>query len=151
METTVTWTGLIVTVVVAVLSSSGLFALIQFLINRHDKKNDKMKELKDSIDSMKNDMVERDEKFSKSIDSIMEKITHDIVVQARIRILRANDELRQGSKHSYEYFRQLHQDITEYEQYCRNHPEFKNNEAVNSIEYINRVYQESLDTNNFLG
>lgn len=151
METTVTWTGLIVTIVVAVLSSSGLFALIQFLINRHDKKNDKFKELKDSIDSMKDDMVERDKKFSKSIDSIMEKITHDIVVQARIRILRANDELRQGSKHSYEYFRQLHQDITEYEQYCRNHPEFKNNEAINSIAYINRVYQESLDTNNFLG
>lgn len=150
MGTTVTWTGLIITVIAAVLGSSGLFALIQFLINRHDKKHDKFEELKNSIDSMKNSMVERDEKFSKSIDSLMDKITHDIVVQSRIRILRANDELRQGSKHSYEYFRQLHQDITEYEQYCRNHPEFKNNEAVNSIEYINRVYQESLDTNNFL-
>ena len=151
METTVTWTGLIVTVVVAVLSSSGLFALIQFLINRHDKKNDKMKELKESVDNLSNTIIKNDKKFTESIDALAGQIEHSRVVQSRIRILRANDELRQGSKHSYEYFRQLHQDITEYEQYCRNHPEFKNNEAINSIEYINRVYQESLDTNNFLG
>lgn len=151
METTVTWTGLIFTVVAAVLGSSGLFTLIQFLISRHDKKNDKTEELKKSINDLKNSMVESDKKFSESIDALAGQVEHSRVVQSRIRILRANDELRQGSRHSYEYFRQLHQDITEYEQYCRNHPEFKNNEAVNSIEYINRVYQESLDTNNFLG
>ena len=54
METTVTWTGLIVTVVAAVLGSSGLFTLIQFLISRHDKKNDKTEELIEKRMSVQN-------------------------------------------------------------------------------------------------
>ena len=95
-------------------------------------------------------MSEMKDNFRNDIDSVKDNIAKTSAIQARIQILRANDELRQDVHHSYEYFRQLHQDITDYESYCDSHPEFKNNEAVNSIEYINRVYQDCLDRHNFL-
>lgn len=46
-------TGIIVTVICSVLGSTGLFSLVQYLINRHDKKNDDLKEIKNDIISIK--------------------------------------------------------------------------------------------------
>lgn len=152
-----TATELIVTIISTVVGSTGLFTFIQYLISRKDKKIEKLDGLKKSIDDLKNDisklsndMSEMKNRFKIDIDNVGDKIEKSQAIQARIRILRANDEMRQDVHHSYEYFRQLHQDITEYENYCNAHPEFKNNEAVNSIEYINKVYQECLASHNFL-
>lgn len=148
---------IILAVVAAVFGSTGLFTFIQYLISRKDKKDDKLDGLKRGIDELKQDILSiKDEmkdmkyKTSKEFFSINDKIDRNNALQCRVRILRANDEMRQDVHHSYEYFRQLHQDITTYENYCTSHPEFKNNEAVNSIEYINRIYQDCLDSNNFL-
>lgn len=145
------------TLVGAVFGSTGLFTFIQYLINRKDKNNDKLDGLQQSMDGLKvdisdlrDDMNNMKEGFRSDIEGLTDKIDRSQAIQARIRILRANDEMRQNVQHSYEYFRQLHQDITEYENYCATHPEFKNNEAINSIEYINRIYQDCLDGNNFL-
>ena len=147
----------IVSLVVAVFSSTGLFTFIQYLITRKDSKNQKLDDLQKSMDSLKQDIanlhkeVDNMKSDSKAdFDLINDNINKTNAIQARIRILRANDELRQDMPHSYEYFRQIHQDITDYTQYCDSHPTFKNNEAVSSIEYINKVYQESLEANNFL-
>lgn len=141
----------------SIAGSSGIFTFIQFLINRKDTKDKKLDDLKEGMENldkkisdMRNDMTDMQSRFQKDIDGLNKKIDENYVIQSRIRILRANDEMRQDVHHSYEYFRQLHQDITEYEQYCKDHPEFKNNEAVNSIEYINRVYQDCLSKNSFL-
>ena len=141
---------IILAIFATIVGSSSLFAFIQFLVTRKDKKDDQMKDLQKIIEGLRTDIHNNDVAFKKSLDDLAFQVAKSTVIQCRIRILRANDELRQGSYHSYEYFRQLHQDITDYEQYCAEHPEFKNNEAVNSIEYINRVYQECLDKNNFL-
>lgn len=147
----------IITIISAVIGSTGLFTFIQYLISRKDKKNDKLDGLKKSIDELKtdisdlsSDMSKMQSRFQIDISNLGDKIEKSQAIQARIRILRANDEMRQDIHHSYEYFHQLHQDITEYENYCQSHPEFKNNEAVNSIEYINKIYQECLASHNFL-
>ena len=147
---TVSTAELIVAVIVAVLGSSGLFAFIQFLVTRKDKKNDKISGLQKAVEDLKSTIEENDNKFHQAIDALTAQMEKSSVIQARIRILRSTDEIRKGVQHSYEYFRQLNQDITEYEQYCTANPNFKNNEAVNSIEYINKVYQSCLDSNNFL-
>ena len=147
---TVSTAELIVAVIVAVLGSSGLFAFIQFLVTRKDKKNDKISGLQKAVEDLKSTIEENDNKFHQAIDALTAQMEKSSVIQARIRILRSTDEIRKGAQHSYEYFRQLNQDITEYEQYCTANPNFKNNEAVNSIEYINKVYQSCLDSNNFL-
>lgn len=147
----------LVTIISTVIGSSGLFALIQFLISRKDKHNERLENLQTSINDVKtdisnlaSDITSLKEATSLDIQNLSDKISRGHVIQARIRILRANDELRSNVRHSFEYFRQLHQDITDYENYCATHPDFKNNEAVNSIAHINSVYQELLATNNFL-
>jgi len=150
-------TTIILTIVGACLGSQGLFAFLQYLFSRKDKKNDKIDivqksidELKKTVDVIKAEMENMRKNFKSDIDDVIDKIDRNQAIEARIRILRANDEMRQDVHHSYEYFKQLHSDITEYEKYCSKHPDFKNNEAINSIEYINRVYQECLNSNNFL-
>lgn len=147
----------VIAIVGSITGSAALFGFIQFLISRKDKKNEKLESIqkditsiKTSITELKSDLVTVQNSFRSDLETVTDLIDKTNAIQSRIRILRANDEMRQDVHHSYEYFRQLHQDITEYELYCTNHPEFKNNEAVNSIEYINRVYQDCLESHNFL-
>ena len=142
--------NILLAIVLAILGSSGVFAFIQFLISRRDTKDKKLDDITKDIKSLKDDIQEMKSQFSDDISKLDDKLERSQAIQARIRILRCNDELRQNIHHSYEYFRQTHSDITYYENYCLAHPGFKNNEAVNSIEYINRVYQDCLDSNNFL-
>lgn len=153
----VSTSSVLITVVCSVIGSSGMFAFVQFLINRKDKKDDKLDGLKEDIQGLKENIQDvRDDidvmkrEFHTSIQGVQDEVAKNAAIQSRIRILRANDEMRQNVHHSYEYFRQLHSDITEYEAYCLTHPEFKNNEAVNSIDYINKVYQKCLEENDFL-
>lgn len=150
-------TQIVVSLIVAVFGSTGLFTFIQYLITRKDSKDQKLDDLKEAIEDIKSDISKLHDEVdslknstNEDIETIKDNIDKCSAIQARVRILKANDDLRQDRRHSYEYFRQLHQDITDYEQYCHDHPEFENNEAVNSIAFINKVYQECLDTNNFL-
>ena len=69
---------------------------------------------------------------------------------ARYRILRFNDELLHGTRHSKEHFDQVLGDITSYESYCAGHPEYENNKAVLAIQHIKRIYQQCITENDFL-
>lgn len=71
-------------------------------------------------------------------------------VAARIRILRFGDEIYQGTMHSKEHFDQTLDDITDYEQYCISHPDFKNNKTTVTIQTIQETYQKCLEKHNFL-
>jgi hypothetical protein len=69
---------------------------------------------------------------------------------ARRRILRASDELRLGIEHSHEYFRDVLSDISFYDNFCREHPQFKNMQAVAAISFVTETYQKCLKENKFL-
>ena len=69
---------------------------------------------------------------------------------ARIRILRFGDECQQKVLHSQEHFDQIIEDIDQYETYCANHPDFKNNKAVLTIANIKETYRRRMTTNDFL-
>lgn len=68
---------------------------------------------------------------------------------ARIRILRFGDEILHGIHHSKEHFDQILQDITEYEQYCKDHPEFKNKMTVLTTKHIMETYSACFDERSF--
>lgn len=72
------------------------------------------------------------------------------VKQSRLRILRFNDELIQGKRHTKEHFDEILDDINNYEDYCANHSDYKNNKAVLAIENVERVYRELESENGFL-
>lgn len=70
--------------------------------------------------------------------------------QSRMRILRFNDEILQQKMHTKEHFDEILDDITEYEKYCKDHPDYINNKAVLAIRNVEHVYQDCLAKNNFL-
>lgn len=69
---------------------------------------------------------------------------------SRSHILRFGDELLHGVAHSKEHFDQILLDISKYEKYCDNHPEYLNNVAGATIKQIKRTYQKCLEENSFL-
>lgn len=107
-----------------VLGSGALFSFLQFIIQRYDNKKGIEKQLK----KMEDRMDERD------------------AIQARTHILRFNDELENGMKHSKDYFRQQILDIDTYEDYCRNHPDFANGLTVMASKYIKSEYERLYQT-----
>lgn len=121
------------------LIGGGIVGFIQFLIQRHDSKHDKIKSLIEAIEDLRKINKHQDEKNDKR---------H--AVSMRVRILRFRDEMLAGQDHTHDSFRQVLTDIDEYEKYCKEHPEFKNNQTVMTIEHIKHNYQERLENNDFL-
>lgn len=107
-----------------VLGSGGLWTVIQFFIQRYDNKKG----------------------MQKQIDKIYDRMDERDAIQARTHILRFNDELENGMKHSKDYFRQQIQDIDTYEEYCRTHPDFANGLTVMASKYIKSEYERQYQT-----
>ena len=114
-----------ITTVISVLIGGGILGFIQFLISRHDNKEDK----EDSILSAIKDLSGRVERIENSLDE------RDAVL-ARTHILRFNDELYNGIKHSQDYFLQTLDDIETYNQFCADNPKFANGRTKAAAKYI---------------
>lgn len=97
------------------------------------------KEILDNVSSMQ-----------ETLDKHITKDDERYAKQCRLRILRFNDEILQQKRHTKEHFDEILDDITEYERYCAEHPDYKNNKAVMAILNVNRVYGECLAKNSFL-
>lgn len=68
----------------------------------------------------------------------------------RTQILRFNDELIDDRKHTKEHFIEVLTIIDDYEDYCRDHPDYKNNRCTHAVANISRVYDERLQKHDFL-
>ena len=71
---------------------------------------------------------------------------------ARIRILHFGDELLHSpeKRHSKEHFDEILQSITEYNQYCSDHPNFKNHMTEATTKHVLNVYDKCLEEHTFL-
>lgn len=67
----------------------------------------------------------------------------------RANILRFNNELIRDLPHTKEDFNNIFLDIDDYENYCRDHPSYKNSRAVHAISNIGRVYDDRLKKHDF--
>ena len=97
---------------------------------------DRMDELEKKIDNMK---ISDEEK-----EQLKEALA------ARRRILRFNDELLLKIKHSKEMFNDILKDITDYDNYCRTHPDFVNQRAVFAEQNVGKAYKKCMEENDFL-
>ena len=68
----------------------------------------------------------------------------------RTQILRFNDELLHDRRHTKEHFDEILGTIKDYEGYCSTHKNFPNGKCVHAIDNINRVYDELLESHDFL-
>ena len=111
--------------------------------------------------SINREAMQQTDNFSKSINSRIDDLSHKVddlekaeelerVRFARQRILRFNDEILCGQRHSKEHFDEILDDITLYEHYCNDHEDYENNKAVLAIKTIKRVYDQCMTTHDFL-
>lgn len=127
------------TVLMGFLAGGGFLSFVQFLISRHDTKHSDLDGIRNEIKQLRSDL-----------DAIDKKSDLREAVNARVRILRFNDELLEGRKHSKDSYDQTMSDITSYESFCEAHPDFKNNQTALTIENINRSYSKRLERHDFL-
>lgn len=130
---------------------AGAVALITLLLNRKwtkdDKETDKHDCILDEIKSLRGQISDIQEALGAHSNEDMRREA----IQCRSRILRFNDELLLGMKHTKEHFDQiLCSDIAFYEQYSDSHPDFPNGVAVAAIENVKRVYKNCMDKHDFL-
>lgn len=59
------------------------------------------------------------------------------------------DEVIEGWEHSKDSYNQVMQDITNYHQYCEEHPDFLNHQTDATIKRIKEDYQHRLEINDF--
>lgn len=122
---------LIITVIVAIIGSNALWGFLQFLLERKDKKNDCSKKILEAIQKINN------------------KIDQRTAIGCRIRILKFMDEIIEGWEHSKDSYNQIMRDITDYLQYCDDHPQFLNHQTDATIERLKKDYEQRLATNDF--
>lgn len=70
--------------------------------------------------------------------------------ESRSRILRFGDEVRREILHTEEHWIDILHDIDRYEDYCDTHPNYENNRATHTIQYLKNVYDGRLKKNDFL-
>lgn len=123
--------GYIVTVVVAVLGSSWVG---DWLKARREKKSGMVttNQILDAVKSLRADFDE------------------EKAVQARVRIVKFNDEILTGQRHSKESFDQVLSDIDTYDKFCATHPNFVNSKTKLSSENIKNTYRECEAKHTFL-
>ena len=124
-------TEILIAIIGAVLASSGLWGLLQYLISRKDKTNEKL------------------DKLTELVKEVSERVDMSSATNARTRILRFDDELINGVHHSREYFQQTLEEIDTYETYCGKHPDYKNSACTLAIQHIRSVYAKLQDSNGF--
>lgn len=88
--------------------------------------------------------------LDKKMDKLQQSNDEGLALTWRYRILRFDDEIRHDDKHTKEHFDQILEDITNYENYCAEHKNFKNNKAVLAIDNIKKVYKKCTDEGTFL-
>jgi hypothetical protein len=103
------------------------------------------------------DVLERVNSFEKKLDDVSTKLENmrneeaeRNAVECRTRILRFGDEILHGMEHSKEHFTQILRDITQYEQYCEDHPKFPNNNTVITSQVIKDTYRKRWAEHDFL-
>lgn len=130
----------------SILLGGGILSLVQFLINRYDKKHDTNADIIRKIDDLFLKIKELDNKIKELDDKIKESST----VSARVRMLRFAGEMLRGINHTKDDWDQVLTDITLYKNYCESHPEFKNDQTVSTTEYLLAEYKRRLEKRDFL-
>lgn len=158
-------------VIVALVFLWKLYTIVKnHLIEKYKQEEEKEKKVQEVIEQASNypkwheQSVKIQKQFSETIAAIQaaqlnnleslnrlaKMIAENEAATCRYRILRFNDEILHERKHTKEHFDQILDDVTRYEKFCAEHPEYENNKAVLAIENIKRVYQNCSNENTFL-
>lgn len=100
--------------------------------------------------AINHDVIDKVDGLSKDLQALKQTCDEREALSRRTHILRFGDELIHGVKHTKEHFDQILMDCTEYENFCRDHPQFSNNVAQQTIRLIKNTYQLCMEEKTFL-
>ena len=123
------------TIMLTLISSGFFTVLLQWVLGKIDAKRGMRKTLEDIKTELEKERNERKE---------------DNITACRSRIVRFNDELLRGDRHSKSMFDTILIDCTKYENYCSQHEDFQNGVATEGIANIRRCYRKCEVEGNFL-
>lgn len=134
-------------ILLAAIAAPGFWEVIKTMIDKLlQRKRVTIEEISEKLDSQGKKLNSLEEAFNKKNAEDQEKEAKS----ARRRILRTDDEIRIGVKHSKDYFDDVLRDIDSYEEYCDNHPHFKNKCAESAINNVLACYETCKADNSFL-
>lgn len=134
-------------VLMAALAAPGFWDILKSLFTAlFGKRQVSTAEISDKLDAQ----GKKIDSLEKSFDAKSKADEEKEAKAARRRILRADDEIRAGTRHSRDFFLDVLRDIDDYETYCDNHPHFKNKCAESAIRSICECYDRQKLTNDFL-
>lgn len=103
------------------------------------------KEVLEKVDKLKEDINETKQDLKNHIaDSEIEKMKN-----IRQKIIRFSDEVYAKRKHSKEHYEEMMDFIDVYEKFCKLHPDFPNNMALDAIRNIKEQYTKHKENNDF--
>lgn len=135
--------------VLSLLLGGGFVTFIQFLITRHDNRANQIKEIMDAIDDLKTEFTADINNVKADVKCIKYTNEREHAINKRVRILKFEDELQEDKHHSKDSFDQVLSDIDDYEKYCAEHPNFKNNQTASTVAHIKAIYNERLVKHDF--
>ena len=108
--------------------------------------SDDIKFLKADTERLQADVTE----IKKDTYNQKEQYLEDKAIYYRSKILRFDDELRVNTPHSYEFYIDILETITKYNDYCKSHSNFKNERANSAIRHIMEEYDKAHKNNLFI-
>ena len=96
------------------------------------------------------EVIEKVEKLEKEIKDMKESQEERDAKAARTRVLRFGDELIHDVKHTKEHFDDILQDMSDYEKYCEEHKDFKNDRMHLTSQHIKETYHRCMEEHSFL-
>ena len=126
-----------------VLVGGGLFAFIEFLIQRRDKKHD-------ALGKITKEMGDIRKEIKALADRTEAEREEDLAMAWRLRILDGAEQCALHIKHSQEWWGQIIEDVDHYEKYCKVHDDFINGKAKASSDLLRRTYAERVEHHDFL-
>ena len=133
----VDWTAIVVALI-AILGSAGVWSLID-----HKQQRKFEKEMHDS------EVLKEIKATRADLTALRQIVDENEAKASRIRILKFADEIFMDMNHSKDSFDQCMSDITFYEEYCNEHPRFKNHQTQETVEYIKEIYHERMKKKDF--
>lgn len=95
------------------------------------------------------EMMDRLDAIEKTLDDHLKEDKEKDIITYRQRILRFADEMYAKQYHSKEHFEEILAQISKYNKYCNEHPDFPNEQAVIAQELIKKQYAECMRRNSF--
>ena len=116
-----------------------LVGIIPTIISNRKKTDEALKTTQASIQKLQN-----------TLNAHIKEDENEKARNQRYRILRFYDEVCGGQKHSESHYEDILDDISEYEQYCARHPDFRNSRGKIAMEAIQETYSSIKRKGGFL-